>query len=257
MSAIKSPISESGLTVLDTRMHDNHDPSRLVVQPEEGKSRLVMASEPGGLAAEQYRLIRRKLVERYPDGAAVVVTSAKMGEGKTLTSANLSWCFAETGSPTLLAEMDLRRPSLTKLLGYSPQVASIASLLEGDAINAKVYRINSMPLYVAMSDARRDTSSLLSTARVSRFLSWAKQHYKWVVLDSPPLFPFSDTAELSAAADFTILVVRAGLSTRNLVARSVQVLGSQLQQVILNDATECLDSPYRYLCAQYGTKKPY
>lgn len=254
MSAIKNPIPESGLVVLDRKVEaDDH--SQLVVRPAEGESRLVMASDPGGLAAEQYRVVRRKLVERYPDGAAIVITSPKMAEGKTLTSANLSWCFAESGAPTLLAEMDLRRPSVAKLLGYSPQMASIASLLEQEPSETAVYQINNMSLYVAMSDARKNSAALLTTARLSRFLVWAKQHYKWIVLDSPPLFPFSDTAELSAAADFTILVVRAGVSTRALVSRAVQVLGSRLQQVILNEATECLDSPYRYLCAQYGTKK--
>lgn len=257
MSAIKNAIPESGLVVLNLKAGaaGTEDRSQLVVRPGEGESRLVMASDPAGLAAEQYRVIRRKLIERYPDGAAVVITSPQMGEGKTLTSANLSWCFAETGTPTLLAELDLRRPSVAKLLGYSPQMASIASLLEHEPAEAAVYQINNLPLYVAISDARKNSSSLLSTPRLSRFVAWAKGKYKWVVLDSPPLFPFSDTAELSAAADFTILVVRAGVSTRSLVNKAVQVLGPRLQQVILNEATECLDSQYHYLCAQYGTKK--
>jgi protein-tyrosine kinase len=118
-----------------------------------------------------------------------------------------------------------------------------------------VYQVNGMPLYVAVSDWRRNASGLLSSSRIARFLAWAKQNYKWMVLDSPPLFPFSDTSELSAVTDFTILVVRAGVSARALVSRSVQVLGSRLQQVILNEASECTDSPYRYLSAHYGTRK--
>lgn len=255
MSAIQSPSPEPRLTVLGARMPPVENQGQLVVRPGEGESRLVFASDPGGVAAEQYRLIRRKLVERYPGGGALVVTSPQMGEGKTLTSTNLAWCFAESGIPTLLAEMDLRNPSLSKLLGYSPRIASMASLLEEDPAKGAVYQVNGIPFYVAMSDARRNVSGLLSSSRISRFLAWAKQNHKWVVLDSPPLFPFSDTAELSAASDFTILVVRAGVSARALVKRSIQVLGSRLQQVILNEASECADSPYRYLAAHYGTKK--
>jgi Mrp family chromosome partitioning ATPase len=255
MSAIQSPSPESGLTVLNGRSQFAEIHGQLVVRPGEGESRLVFASEPAGVAAEQYRLIRRKLVERYPGGGSLVVTSPQMGEGKTLTSTNLAWCFAESGLPTLLAEMDLRNPSMSKLFGYSPSISSMATLLEDDPANGMVYQINDLPFCVAMSDARHDVSSLLSSSRITRFLEWAKQNYTWVVLDSPPLFPFSDTAELSAAADFTILVVRAGVSARALVSRSIQLLGPRLQQVILNEASECADSPYRYLSGHYGTKK--
>lgn len=255
MNAFKSPIPEPRLSVLGSRTQPAETHGQLVVRHEEGESRLVFASDPNGMAAEQYRLIRRKLTERYPEGGALVVTSPEMGEGKTLTSANLAWCFAEVGARTLLAEMDLRNPSLSKLFGYSPQIATIASLLEEDPAKGTVYQVNAIPFYVAMSDARRNTSGLLSGVQISRFLGWAKQNYKWVVLDSPPLFPFSDTAELSAASDFTILVVRAGVSARALVERSIQLLGPRLQQVILNEATECVDSPYRYMTAHYGTKK--
>ena len=255
MSAAQSPTPEPRLAVLGARPQPADNRGQLVVRPEEGESRLVFASDPSGMAAEQYRLIRRKLVEKYPQGATLVVTSPQMGEGKTLTSANLAWCFAESGHPTLLAEMDLRNPSLSKLLGYSPQIATVASLLDDEPEKATVYQVNGMPFYVAMSDWRRNASGLLSSSRIARFLGWAKQNYKWVVLDSPPLFPFSDTAELSAATDFTILVVRAGVSARALVSRSIQSLGPRLQQVILNEADECADSPYRYLAAHYGTKK--
>ena len=255
MSAAQSPTPEPRLAVLGARTQplDNH--GQLVVRADEGENRLVFASDPGGMAAEQYRLIRRKLVERYPEGGALLVTSPQSGEGKTLTSTNLAWCLAESGARTLLAEMDLRSPSLSKLLGYSPQIATMTSLLEDDPAKGTVYQVNGMSFYVAMSDARRDASGLISSSRIARFLGWAKENYKWVVLDSPPLFPFSDTPELSAASDFTILVVRAGMSARALVSRSIQLLGSRLQQVILNEASECADSPYRYLAAHYGTKK--
>lgn len=255
MSAIESPISEPKLALLNARAQVVNGVGQLSVRPADGESRLVFASDPGGIAAEQYRLVRSQLMKKYPDGGAVVITSPEMGEGKTLTSANLAWSFAEIGVPTLLAEMDLRNPSLSKLFGYTPQIASIASLLDADPVKGTVYQINNLSLYAAMSDARHSTSALLTSGRLFRFVAWAKQNYKWAVLDSPPLFPFSDTMELSAAADFTMLVVRAGVTARALVARSIQSLGPRLQQVILNEADECADSPYRYLAAHYGVKK--
>src|SRR5262249_47994109 len=180
MSAIESPISEPKLALLNARAQVSNGVGQLSVHPAEGESRLVFASDPGGIAAEQYRLVRRKLMEKYPEGGAVVVTSPEMGEGKTLTSANLAWCFAEIGVPTLLAEMDLRNPSLSKLFGYSPQIASIASLLsDADPVKGAVYQINNLSLYAAMSDARHSTSALLTSDRLARFVAWAKQNYKW------------------------------------------------------------------------------
>jgi len=183
----------------------------------------------------------------------VLVTSPGSGDGKTLTSTNLAWCLAETGVPTLLAEMDLRNPSVSRLLGYQCESSGVESVLGGGEDPKNVIRqVNRMRFHVAAAGrATPNPVDLLAGRQIREFLAWARQNYQWIVLDSPPLFPFSDCLELTSMTDFTVLVVRAHVSPRMLVEKAIETLGSRLQQVIMNEGTECADSSYRYLSAYY------
>ncbi len=219
----------------------------------EGENRLVFVSDPGGVVAEQYRVMRRKLTEKYPAGGTILITSPGSGDGKTLTSTNLAWCLAETGAPTLLAEMDLRNPSVARLLGYTCESSGIESVLAGiEDLEAILRQINRMKFHVASAGKVTPNPVDLLTGRpIKELLTWSRQNYKWIVVDSPPLFPLADALELTALSDFTVLVVRAQVSPRALVEKAVEMLGQRLQQVIMNEGTECADSSYRYISAYY------
>ncbi len=257
MSAIHNPASGTTFMLLDTPVASRKKPMPVIVRAKEGESRLVFTADPVGLPAEQYRVLRRKLVERYPHGAVVLITSAMPGDGKKLTSTNLAWSFAEGGMPTLLAEMDLRKPSVAKLLGYSCESAGIDSLLTGDDEPENILRqVNRMELYVAAAGRPHSNPvDMITGSRLTSFLAWARQRHQWIVLDAPPLFPISDSLELSALADFTLLVVRARVTPRIMVEKSIELLGPRLKQVLMNEGTECTDSAYRYLSAYYPNVK--
>ncbi|HEY6348998.1 MAG TPA: CpsD/CapB family tyrosine-protein kinase [Candidatus Angelobacter sp.] len=261
MSAIQNPVAEARFVLHETSRNENDKPSPTTVRARKGESRLIFAADPGGFAAEQYRVIRRKLVEQYPDGATLLVTSPGPGDGKTLTATNLAWCLAEAGMPTLLAEMDLRNPSVDKLLGYAFDGPGIESLLQEDMEPAAVLRqVNRMQFYVATARrALENPVDVITGHRLRSFLLWAKENHKWVVLDSPPLLTISDSMELSGLADSTLLVVRARVTPRVLIERSIELLGSRLHQVIMNEGTECADSSHRYFSGSYpyarGSKK--
>jgi len=260
MSTVQNPATQPRFTLLETTYAGRKKPLPLTVRATVGGNRLVFMSDPGGIAAEQYRVMRRKLAERYPEGAVILITSPGPGDGKTLTSTNLAWCLAESGAPTLLAEMDLRNSSIAKLLSASPEDRGIEAVLaNGDDPEEVVRQVNSMQFYVlpAAGNAASNPIKLFMGANIHKFLNWAKASYKWVVLDSPPLFPMADSLELSSMADFTMLVVRVRKTPRVLIEKSIEHLGSRLQQVIMNESTECSDSSYNYLSAYYpyGTKK--
>jgi Mrp family chromosome partitioning ATPase len=261
MSAIQDSIAEAKPIEHRKAMQGGNKPAPLTIRAKQGESRLVFAADPGGFVAEHYRVIRRKLVERYPDGATLLVTSPGPGDGKTLTATNLAWCLAEAGMPTLLAEMDLRNPSIDKLLGYALDNPGIESLLQEDMEPAAVVRqINRMQFYIAAArKALENPVDVITGQRLRSFLQWAKENHKWVVVDSPPLLTISDSMELSALADSTVLVIRARVTPKVLVERSIELLGSRLHQVIMNEATECADSSHRYYSGSYpyvyGTKK--
>lgn len=251
MSSMPTSASETALKLVEPPSRKG--PAPLIVRGAPGDSRLVFPTDPGSLAAEQYRVMRRRLTERYQNGGVILVTSPGPGDGKTVTSTNLAWCLAESGVPTLLAELDLRKPNIAKLLGYTCEGSGLDTLLATDCDPESILRqINKLPFHVAAAGRERSNRiELLTGENIAKFLNWARQKYRWVVLDSPPLFPLADSLELSSLADFTMLVVRARVTPRVLVEKAAELLGPRLQQVMINEGSECTDSSYRYISAYY------
>ena len=62
----------------------------------------VFLTDPGGLAAERYKVLRRQLCALKPGGGIVLLTSPAPADGKTLTSINLAFSLAEQGHSTCL-----------------------------------------------------------------------------------------------------------------------------------------------------------
>jgi Mrp family chromosome partitioning ATPase len=82
-------------------------------------------------------------------------------------------------------------------------------------------------------------------------LQQASQHYKYVVLDSPPLCNLADSRILATLVDGVILVVGAGVTPRDLVQRaytSAVDAGSQVLGVAIN----YVDVSMGYYALEYG-----
>src|SRR5262249_31102421 len=84
--------------------------------------RLVMVRAPDSPAAAAFRVLRHRLIER--DGLrTVLVTSPRVGEGKTTCAVNLALALCEAGrARVLLLEANFRRPAIARMLGFRPPV---------------------------------------------------------------------------------------------------------------------------------------
>lgn len=210
---------------------------------------LSFRTDPCGLAAEQFRLLRRTLNQTFDKGAVLMITSPGIGDGKTLTSLNLCTCLADSGDLTLLVEANVRRPAVGGILGCAMEPPGIEDVWEGKAEpRLAIYLVEEPSFHAAMVvKIPEDPSRLLNGATVKQFLAWAQQHFRWVVLDAAPVLPAADVCELLPLADAALLVIRAQSTSRELSKRAIEVLGKRLHGVIFNEAT--IDSnPYlRYL----------
>jgi Mrp family chromosome partitioning ATPase len=97
-----------------------------------------------------------------------------------------------------------------------------------------------------------DPSKLINGARCREFLTWARAHFRWVVLDTSPVLPAADVADLMPHADGVLLVIRAESTPRELSKRTFEILGKRLHGVILNEATVDSNPHYRYMSAYYA-----
>ena len=207
--------------------------------PHQEDARLVFRADPHGLAAEQFRLLRSTLRQEFDTGAVLIITSPGVGDGKTLTSLNLSTCLAELGDPTLLVEVDMRRPRVGRVLGCAMEAPGIEDAFAGRVEPGQAVNfIGELSLHAAIvTKIPNDPSHLINGAGVKRFLDWAREHFRWVVLDAAPVLPAADVTKLLPFAAAVLLIIRAQCTPRELSRRAFEVLGKRLHGVIFNEAT--------------------
>lgn len=198
----------------------------------------VFETEPSSLAAEQFRLMQRRLANVRPMGGSVLLTSPGPGDGKSLNAHNLAWALAETGQNTLLLELDFRRPSQAKYFGCAPVTSLDTALTERLPPQAALSRIPETSLYFAgLRQACAHPVDLLRSEQLREFLSWAKRHFAWVIMDVPPVLPVADVEELLPSADLVLMVVRERGTPRAALARAGDRLGKRLSYILYNEVT--------------------
>jgi capsular exopolysaccharide synthesis family protein len=226
--------------------------------PEE--SRLVFQTDPHGLAAEQYRLLRRTLKQEFATGAVLLITSPGEGDGKTLTSLNLSTCLAFSGGDkTLLVEADARRPTMARIWSGAIAPPGVEDAWTGKAEpHQTIHLIDKLSLHLALvARIPGNPSQLINGSGVRQFFAWARENFRWVVIDAPPVLPAADVAELLPLADAALLVIRAQSTPKELARRAFEMLGARLHGVIFNAAIVGSNAYYGYLGPPQrgGTKK--
>ncbi len=189
---------------------------------------IVMYHDSRSVHAEQYRTCRTNLTALNRGGApwAIVVTSSRKGEGKSITAANVGACLAELpGSRVCLVDTDFRTPAQAALFGL-PQQPGITELLRDEASLAAVVRptvIGGLDLIPGGGEPR-SPAELVGSERFGNILAELKRRYTWIVIDSPPTQPYTDACVLTARCNGALLVVRMEETDRDLVQSAAQAI---------------------------------
>lgn len=162
--------------------------------------------------AEAYYSLRTALQFSTPNGApsTLFVTSARPGEGKSTTALAVAENFARIGQRVLLIDVDLRKPSMHRLLGASND-RGMSSILSGSAsLSDVVQRPNDGGLwFIPCGPLPPNPAELLSGTRVQSFLEEARRRFDIVVIDGPPTLGFADAPVMAATAAGTLFVIEA------------------------------------------------
>ncbi|HLH02522.1 MAG TPA: CpsD/CapB family tyrosine-protein kinase [Bryobacteraceae bacterium] len=218
---------------------------------------LMNPARPKDAPSEEFRSLRTRLnhLQSSQNLHTIVISSASPGEGKSFTAANLAISQAQlTGKRILLADFDFRRPSISKLFGISP-APGLTDYLRGKArIGDMLHHIADSNLYVLTAgEIVTNPLELLNLPECNRLLEALRDHFDWVILDSPPLLFAADGNLLSTMADGTILVVRIGNTTYDSITRAVQSLcENNVLGVVVNGANHNeLYNRYSYYHSYY------
>lgn len=181
---------------------------------------MVVLEKPKSTLTESFRGLRTNLqyLLREPGKKVIALSSTIVGEGKTFTATNLAAIIALTGKKVLLVGLDLRKPRLHRILGYSGTIG-ISTYLIGQNIEQDIVFPSSIDnLYFAPSGPiPPNPAELLGSKRMEEFVGWARDNFDFVVIDSPPVAIVSDAFLIARFTDANLFVMRFGYSSKEVL----------------------------------------
>jgi succinoglycan biosynthesis transport protein ExoP len=193
-----------------------------------------------GELLEPYRILRSALdvtaATRRLD--TLMVTSAVSGEGKTTVAVNLARVVAASGRPTVLVELDLRRPSTVGPFELGAQRGVTSAITGAQELDELLVRpVAELPNLQVLPSGRlpHNPSELMASQRITDLLTeLASAEGTLVIVDVPPLNPVADAQALlnNPIIDAAIIVARIDRTTRDEVARARSILDHHMVEPV-------------------------
>lgn len=248
-------------------MADKEKSLKTEKQPSENKKKSVsrkVMKQKGMLcenlsfaAAESYKLLRTNLLFSLPEKECRIlgVTSSVRGEGKSTTSVNLAFTFAQTGKRVLLIDGDMRLPSISTKLDIvgSPGLSNLLAGLDTErSCLRKSEQLDNWYILPA-GDIPPNPSELLGSERMHALLARYSEVFDYIILDLPPVNIVVDALVISKWTDGLIMVVRQNYSDRRSLDAcmyQIQKLDAKLLGFVMTDANIGASSYKHY--GKYG-----
>ena len=189
----------------------------------DGELSLAVRENSNDMMEEAFRGLRTNLRFILSEKENVIAcTSCIPGEGKTFISTNLAMSLALLGKRVIIVGLDIRKPRLVKLFGLSSDHRGITTFLSSDSgdfqdLDKQIHHavLNPNLDVLPAGVIPPNPGELISREQLDHAIALLREHYDYVIVDTPPVGLVSDTLSAARVADMTIMVCRADYSPRN------------------------------------------
>ena len=223
---------------------------------------LVALIAPRSASTEAYRLLRTSisLMPGSQKNRVIALTSGGPGEGKSTTCLNLAVVLATQSKRVLLIDADLRKPTIAQRLHIqSTDAPGLSRFLSDPAVTPEeciqpVLDVPGLDI-IPVQEIPPFPSELLSQNRIVELIEWAREHYDYVLFDTPPVLLVTDALVIANHCDTILVVARIGVAQKRALARIRQDLAKypDKQSGLVVNALPFSETYYR----GYGNYKKY
>lgn len=182
--------------------------------------------------SEAYYSLRTALQFSTPNGAprTLLVSSSRPAEGKSTTAYATALNLARVGKRVLLADGDLRNPSMHHIIGLEND-RGMSNLLSGSDTVVDLARptADKNLFFIPCGPLPPNPAELWGSDRLRHILNEAGKDFDHVVIDGPPVLGFADAPLLASTVDGVVFVVESNVSRRGQVR-------SALRRLLIGDA---------------------
>lgn len=182
---------------------------------------------PKSPIAESFRAIRTNLEYMASEAKSklVLITSYSPGEGKTFCSVNLAAILARADKKVLLIELDLHKPKIQNTLSMSSSVG-VSTILIGKAdIASTILPTTVENLSVILSGpSPPNASEIILSKHLEEMLTYGREHFDYVIIDTPPIGLISDALVIMKNVDITLFILNAKRSKKHVVSIAEEIV---------------------------------
>jgi len=235
---------------LEASRHD--EPTRVGTLQVSALSPVFPFEDLHSQAAEQYRIIRTKILHHPHQPRIIVVSSATSGDGKTVTAINLAAALAlKRDAQVLLVDADLRRRDIHKVMGL-PEQPGMGDVLSGAcSLDQAVIQLKEFPnLWVLPAGATtRNPAELLESSRWQVLMDMCRQRFTYVIVDATPVAAVADFELVQVACDGVILVVRPDHTGRKDCLKALETVS---KDKLIGTVLNCVEDWFLWRPQGYG-----
>ena len=213
---------------LDTRVHSADELRELLGVPLLGQvpkparplapsKRVATLADPSGPSTEAFRILKTNLeisqLEHH--AGSIAMTSASEDEGGSATAANLAVILARSDRRVILADLNLRHPSVARLFGLRerPGLTGVAigvplvdALTTVDVQPDRPSAIAGTLEVLTVGRPPADPGEFLVSSAVAEALEVLAERCDVLLIVTPPLLAAGDAMTIASHADALILV---------------------------------------------------
>lgn len=203
------------------------------------KTMLFFEQDDSRVGAEEFRTLRSRLyqIREKMQLKNLMVTSALPKEGKSFVSANLAQVMVrQHGRRALVIDADLRNPGMHRHLGAA-QSPGLAEYLLGECDEFAALQRGPMENLFFMPGGRVAGSApeLLANGRLKLLLQRVEPLFDWIIIDTSPVIPVSDSTLVAGYCDGILMVVRSNVTPSDMARRAREEFPDKLLLgVVLN-----------------------
>lgn len=228
--------------------------TELTLNPGHLERNRIVALHPGPQAAS-FDVMRTNLLRtlRTNGWTRVAITSPTPGCGKSTLAANLAFSLARLADTRVLViELDLRHPSLIRMLGATADQNFAGMLAEGKVDYGQIRRAGPNLAFALNAHQMENPAELLSAARTADLIDELETQLRpdVILFDLSPVLVSDDAIAFLDQVDCALMVAAAEESTVSEIdkcgkdlAKRTQVLGVVLNKCRYMEQEESLSYP--------------
>jgi len=202
--------------------------------------KIISIIKPKSPVTEAYRNLKNniQLSSLEKELQIIMIASAGVNEGRTITASNLAAVMAESGKKTILIDCDQRKPNIHNIFAFSNEKGLSNILLGQINFDEKEWITNQNNLYVIPSGPKTaNYADLLSADKLNSFLHKLKEKFDYIIIDTPPTTMVGDAQIISKYIDGCVYVVGAGEVDKKIVVQgkeNLEKVGTNILGVVFN-----------------------